>query len=400
MKKFFMATIAALAMVSCSNNDCVDNYTESSAIELGTETRMSLSSSIAKLASENIKETAYFYIRIDNRIPGVESFKSTLYFPQDVNGGTLFGSNKGIIKTDGVDWKYLNNKITKYLYDTTGKTTTAPLSNIPSIETLINAHQNNKNYNLSNINPDTLHIIWYVTKYENNVWHVDGVLTGKSTTNTDSIPNMNTKGDNDFENDAKEDTVTVNNGSVEVNLGISDSIKDGQVEGHLSVHVRDTTDFEIFMPIAPEYYCKNDDMMIVAKHDKSYTYKTKEESVTYNIDGNEVKFTVTYGKEGITVKSEGVNANILKYLRDTYQDGLTFEIRNYYNVNSLNSLTEELNKSTIKFTNNPTYYIQAIGKYQNILDKYPIYVKIEKDFKQDSIVDIDGRSKLIIFKRN
>lgn len=409
MKKLFMAAIAVL-MISCSNNDVLDNYADSISVELGTKTELSLLSNGTRLASDEQKtETAkaHFFIRIDNTIPGASSFSSTLYFPQTDQGESVLKSefNEGGIDTSKVTWKYLSTNIPKYIYDTTGKTTVEPLMNIPSIGDLIKAHANKK-YDLSQINTTDTHIIWYVTKYEGTgndaYWHVDGVLTHKNITNTDSIEGMDTKKDG-MENDAKPDTSVVNGGSVEVNLGISDTIKYGQVQGHLSIHVRDTTDFEIKMPINPKYYCKQDDMMIVAKHDTSYSLKSDSTSVTYNVDGNPVTFTVSYTNTEITVESNGVNSAILKYLRNTYQDGLTFEIRNYYNVTSLDSLATELSKSTITFVNNPAYYIQAVGKYKNVLDKYPIYVKPEDPiFTQDSIVENKGnnQSRLVIFKRN
>lgn len=409
MKKLFMAAIAVL-MISCSNNDVLDNYADSISVELGTKTELSLLSNGTRLASDEQKtETAraHFFIRIDNTIPGADSFSSTLYFPQDAQGGSELKSelNTGGLDESKATWKSLSTKIPKYIYDTTGKTTVEPLIDIPSIGNLIKAHSN-KEYNLSQIDTTDTHIIWYVTKYEGEgryaYWHVDGVLTHKNITNTDSIKGMDTKIDG-MENDAKPDTSVVNGGSVEVNLGISDTIKYGQIQGHLSIHVRDTTDFTIYMPINPEYYCKQDDMMIVAKHDTSYSLKSDSTSVTYNIDGNPVTFTVTYTNTGITVKSSGVNSSILKYLRNTYQDGLTFEIRNYYNVASLDSLTAELSKSTITFVNNPAYYIQAVGKYKDVLDKYPIYVKAKDPiFTQDSIVENEGnnQSRLVIFKRN
>lgn len=409
MKKFFMAAIAVL-MISCSNNDVLDNYADSISVELGTKTELSLLSNGTRLASDEQKtETAkaHFFIRIDNTIPGAESFSPTLYFPQNAKGGSELGSelNTGGIDENKADWKRLDNNIPKYIYDTTGKTTVEPLMNIPSIGNLIKAHANKK-YDLSQIDTTDTHIIWYVTKYEGSgnyaYWHVDGVLTHKNIANTDSIEGMDTKKDG-MENDAKPDTSVVNGGSVEVNLGISDTIKYGQVQGHLSIHVRDTTDFEIKMPINPKYYCKQDDMMIVAKHDTSYSLKSDSTSVTYNVDGNPVTFTVSYTNTEITVESNGVNSAILEYLRKTYQDGLTFEIRNYYNVTSLDSLATDLSKSTITFINNPAYYIQAVGKYKNVLDKYPIYVKPEDPiFTQDSIVENKGnnQSRLVIFKRN
>ena len=46
---------------------------------------------------------------------------------------------------------------------------------------------------------------------------------------------------------------------------------------------------------------------------------------------------------------------------------------------------------------------QAVDKYKDVLDKYPIYVKAKDPiFTQDSIVENEGnnQSRLVIFKRN
>ena len=165
-------------------------------------------------------------------------------------------------------------------------------------------------------------------------------------------------------------SVVGSNGSVEVNF----SINDRQYESNdtkLSIHVRDTTDVTVFIPTPADYYCPVDDMLIVQKHDIAQVYNTAE-TVNMNINGNIVSLTTTYSKEGITITTNGINANVLKYLRSTYEDGLTFEINNYFATERLDKdgnkvkVTREelqalLNKTTISFTNTPKFYLNAFG---------------------------------------
>ena len=164
--------------------------------------------------------------------------------------------------------------------------------------------------------------------------------------------------------------VVAGNGSVEVNF----SINDRQYEANdtkLSIHVRDTTDVTLFIPTPADYYCPVDDMLIVQKHDIAQTYNTTN-TVEMNIDGNIVSLTTTYAKDGITITTKGINADVLKYLRKTYNDGLTFEINSYFNTKRLDENGNEvavtrdelqalLNKTTISFTQTPKYYLNAFG---------------------------------------
>ena len=159
-------------------------------------------------------------------------------------------------------------------------------------------------------------------------------------------------------------------GSVEVNF----SINDRQYEANdtkLSIHVRDTTDVTVFIPTPADYYCPADDMLIVQKHDVAQAYNTTQ-TVDMTINGNNVSLATTYSKDGITISTKGINADVLKYLRDTYGDGLTFEVNSYFaterldaNGNKVKVTREELqnmlNKTTISFTNTPKFYLNAFG---------------------------------------
>ena len=164
--------------------------------------------------------------------------------------------------------------------------------------------------------------------------------------------------------------VVAGNGSVEVNF----SINERQYESNdtkLSIHVRDTTDVTLFIPTPAEYYCPVDDMLIVQKHDVAMAYSPSS-TVDMNINGNIVRLTTTYSQTGITISTSGINAAVLKYLRKTYNDGLTFEINSYFNTKRVDEsgnvvevkreeLQALLNKTTISFTQTPKFYLNAFG---------------------------------------
>lgn len=138
-------------------------------------------------------------------------------------------------------------------------------------------------------------------------------------------------------------------GEVEVNLSVKDNEKE-DLSYKLSVHVRDTTDFEVYIPLPIEYVCKVDDFYIVEQHkDEKYTYNELATSVERVINNEIVIFYITHEQNGIKVWSNGINANVLKYLRNTYGDGITFELTSYTNGKiNFDDLFYLLNKTEIK----------------------------------------------------
>ena len=155
-----------------------------------------------------------------------------------------------------------------------------------------------------------------------------------------------------------EPAVVVTNGHVEVNL----SVKANTPDSKLSVHVRDTCDFKVFIPVPAQYYCSADDMYIVEKHYENMSYNSLATTMEREIVGNKVTLNVTYAAEGIYIESNGINAEVLEYLRNVYGDGLTFEVNNYFNtLITRNVLIAYLNQSTIEFKNGqPKEYINTI----------------------------------------
>lgn len=166
---------------------------------------------------------------------------------------------------------------------------------------------------------------------------------------------------------------------VEVNLSLNDEKTDGDyIATKLSIHVRSITDVEVFIPAPAEYYCDADDMYIVLSHkDEAYKYGDNSNVTTYEVNGNPVTLTVKYEADGIRVTTDGINESVINYLKETYGDGITFEVWNYYN----SSITDEagnavdvtrdqlqtlLNNSTVSFLDaDPSQYINAYGALSN-----------------------------------
>ena len=85
--------------------------------------------------------------------------------------------------------------------------------------------------------------------------------------------------------------------------------------------------------------------------------------MTYTINGHDITLKVAFEMGGIRITSEGVNAEVLRYLRSTYYDGITFEVWNYYKQNTTRTALQALlDQSTINFISDPGKYINAFGK--------------------------------------
>ena len=168
------------------------------------------------------------------------------------------------------------------------------------------------------------------------------------------------------EGPANPEDPSLRKGEVEVNLSMN-ALRDENdyIFTKLSLHIRDTTDLEIFIPVTPEYYCEADDMDIVLSHQQGIEmHSPQPDRIEYEINGHIVVATVSYEATGIRIKTEGVVPEVLKFLRKNYADGLTIQIWNYYNDYAValgrNGLKEMLDKSTISFTHQPDRYVNAI----------------------------------------
>lgn len=148
----------------------------------------------------------------------------------------------------------------------------------------------------------------------------------------------------------------------EVEINLHADKKNGEyLESHLSIHVRAATDVEVFIPVPVDYYCDADDMAIVQQHYEEYMMHGGPVSVEYNVGGHIVTMHAEFLQNGIRIWTEGVTEEVIAYCRETFGDGITFEVWNYFNdALDLEGLKGYLNQATVKFLDKcPGAYVNA-----------------------------------------
>lgn len=177
-------------------------------------------------------------------------------------------------------------------------------------------------------------------------------------------------GDQDGDDDDDSEIVVQTDDEVEINLAL-DNKNNKYLESHLSMHVRSATDVEVFIPVPAKYYCDADDMNIVLdKVDENLMhggpYRTE-----ILVGSNSVYLNVEFKTDGIKIWTDGINEEVIDFCRENYNDGITFEVWNYFNdpdkVGELPITMEELKTyldgATVKFLDKvPGQYVNAFGR--------------------------------------
>lgn len=160
-----------------------------------------------------------------------------------------------------------------------------------------------------------------------------------------------------------ETTVPEIKNEVEVNLHGVEKGEYGYLESHLSIHVRAVTDVEVFIPVPKDFYCDADDMAILNKHEGDLIVHGGPTTISYLVNGHEVSLNVAFEDDGIRIWTEGICEEVISYCRETYGDGITFEVWNYFNESlELDQLLGYLNLATVEFLDDvPDYYVNAFG---------------------------------------
>lgn len=101
-----------------------------------------------------------------------------------------------------------------------------------------------------------------------------------------------------------------------------------------SIHLRDTVDVRVFIPVDKEYQAVPDDFDIRVGQDYTYLEQNTQElvKVKYTIASKEfeVEVQVNHRPDGIEILLAGADcAEALRYARGIYDDGLTFEVHSY-----------------------------------------------------------------------
>lgn len=275
------------------------------------------------------KYKVYYYIRIDGNIPGEEetNLKSGDYFPQTASGKSMMGElNTGYVSANA-EWR-TNSKFPLYIYSKDGSAVQSIIVKEPTLEDLIKADKNaNNDFSGYLAHKDELHFIWYICKRQDSdkCWHIDGILTTKDKTNIQDtdygkeiIDSYNSKGLVADEGSA------VNKGCISFDIH-QQQHKDWN-EIKTSIHIRDTVDCNVFLPIPAEFQAQADD--VVMRAGVEYEYMSKEISI--NNQTFTVEFEVAHTAEGINIHiGTAACADALKAAREAYGDGLTFEIHSY-----------------------------------------------------------------------
>lgn len=319
-------------------------------------------------SEENSFEKAYFFIRLDGNIitdHGLNSSK--LYYPQTSTGASYYGElNKGLIETDlsntsiiPAQWNYHSYAVKKYIYSSNGSATNEIIVETPDISRWT--------IDGKPIDTDKYHVIWYIVKLQSDGWHVDGILTAKDVT---EIPEDNKKENEELEdtkvdptptpgddeedddkedgNNGEDDDNTPLNGEVEFDIHQQEHQNWNEIK--TTVHLRDTVNVRIFIPIDGEYIAVADDFDIRIG-DKWGNIEEKVEVIEaqYQIEDKlfSTNIYVTHKQNGIEILIEGNTCReALKLARKHYNDGITFEIHNYV----YSSITTEEVWSMIKET--------------------------------------------------
>lgn len=201
---------------------------------------------------------------------------------------------------------------------------------------------------------------------------------------------------------------------VEVNYAILDSHSQYSVADlvtKLSIHVRKATDVVINIPIPSKYLVESDDLYIFDEHyngvyggatnllenqstSVSYTIYNSDHSVagvvTLYVDfmGGDSSLGAAFSQGYIRVRTEGIDRNVIDACWNTNQDGINFEVYNYFQTENVvwndgdefatvtptdinrQDLFNAMNNAQISFTSNPDYYINAFGFNDNKDNKH------------------------------
>lgn len=369
MKRLFLLMLPLMMLASCGDDSGVIGGTENPTPDINpTETRatqmfvqgkeISYTSSTRAAGDENTA-TAHFFVRIDGNIPEIKDdyCPSEQYLPQDKKGSKdmtlVCDANAGEINLDyaysseGVIWP-----ITRYVYDSTGKEVNKVIIKEPDLKTLL-ASNKNTDFNdvVSKLDLDECKVIWYVAREgQSNGWHVDGVLTMKSTTDVTEIPGMDIDEDKDYTNSASKPTLPEDaqygNGNVEVN--VHQQLHKDWEEIKTSIHVRDLVDgVKVEIPLEYDNVAEADDFAI-RTYDYTINSKVFLNGTDYvQNDTNPIQIKVEHLASKVVITVSAINHEYIKNLRKAYGDGVTVEVHTYPKNQSKDQIWQKVQASTV-----------------------------------------------------
>lgn len=332
MKKILLLVMTAVFMAACSSDEVVTTTPQAEAP--GTEVyamgkQLSLTSTSIAATPVNYAD-AYFFIRIDGRIPkSVGSYNMKDYWPSNSNSTSVFANgNKGSVNLDYPYWNLCTTDryVSKYVYDPTGQSVANVLGSVPTYKSMMSVNYKNTS-DIQSIDTTNLKIIWYVAKFTYGRWHVDGVLTFKNVDNVDKIPGMTPEAG--LEPSTPEPPITMD-GQGNVEVDIHQQQHDTWQTIKTSVHVRDLVDkVTVEIPIGREDMAETDDFDI-RTYDLVLGAKVYINGHEYTLDSESpVKITIEHQMDKAVFTIACTDAKYLAALRKEYGDGVTVEIFSY-----------------------------------------------------------------------
>lgn len=287
---------------------------------------------------DNGRYLVYYYIRIDGNIPGEDAVNlpAKEFFPRTKANKTMICDlNHGYVQAN-VDWRSCN-KFNMYVYSKDGSAVQSIIVEEPTLEDLINADQGvvtkdgqtvKDDFSGYLAHKDELHFIWYACKKQetDHLWHIDGILTTKDRTNitdTDYGEEIVKKNEDEFGMVNDEGDVT-RNAHIEVDVHQQEHADWNEIK--TSIHMRDTVDVEVFLPI--DYQQLSDDFDIRAGVDYAYITELKDAQIQIGDATYEMQVSITHEAAGTRIIVHP-NKEALRAAREIYQDGITFEIHSY-----------------------------------------------------------------------
>lgn len=378
---FFIALVSALFFASCA--DTVDDpgdapaernikaselmvYSGGEQIDVAARSRSQYDpkSEIGFSIPDDGRYHVYYFVRIDNNIPGEDEINlpADQYFPRTSGNKSLISdANHGFIEANA-DWKVCKN-FSKYIWSPDGSAIQSIIVEEPSIEQLLKADKGHNpdgsadNFDGLLANKDELHFLWYACKKQDadHVWHIDGILTSKDRTDISQTKygqeitdNYNGKGMTPDYGDVKR------KGHVEIDVHQQEHKDWNEIK--TSIHLRDTVATEVFLPIG--YQELADDFDIRVGEDYEYVTETLNTKVTIGEETFDIVASITHEEGGIRIHIEP-NKAALKAARERYDDGITFEVHSYVTPEVTPSVIWDALKGT---TYSVTPYTSVFGQ--------------------------------------
>lgn len=304
-------------------------YSGSNRLNAPARKALNPKSEIGYSIPDNGRYLVYYYIRIDGNIPGSYEVNHPAkdYFPRTKAGKTqVCDLNHGYVAAN-VDWRACS-KFSKYIYSTDGSAVQSIIVEEPTLEDLFAADEYPTDDFQGYIDhKDELHFLWYACKKQDadHVWHIDGILTSKDRTDiteTDYGEEIIKKNN---ENGMKKDEGSVlRPGCVEIDVHQQEHKDWNEIK--TSIHMRDTAEVEVFLPIGYEEMA--DDFDIRSGVDYAYITELKDCKVMIGNAEYKLEASITHEQEGIRIIVKP-NKEALIAARERYDDGLTFEVHSY-----------------------------------------------------------------------